>query len=98
VALPPVDLPPPTDAPINPGLAPSPPAASLCGFSLPKSLFKFGFKLPALAFPPAIPTPYLALGLNCSLSNPLDVSAGLRYGGGRTPNADPDPDLLEQAQ
>lgn len=81
------------------GLPPSLPAVSLCGFSFPpKLLFKFGFTLPVtLSFPPPLPIPHLSLSLNCNLSNPIGVTAGLKWGAGRTSNALPDPDVLEQA-
>jgi hypothetical protein len=75
------------------GSGPAPSAASLCGFQFPPTLFfKFGFTLPPL---PQLPIPHLSLGLNCNLSNPLSVNAGLTYGGGRTSNAPPDPDMQE---
>lgn len=97
---PPVDGPPPTPAgvSINVGLTPSLPAVALCGFGIPPIGFKFSLSLGGLSFPPAIPIPFLQLALNCDLTNPLSVNAGLAYGGGRTPNADPDPDYAEQAQ
>lgn len=75
------------------GFSQSPiPAATLCGFALPKLSFKLGFKLPALKFPPAPSSFGVSLGLNCSTDNPINVSAGLPYGGGRVSTSDPDPD------
>lgn len=94
--------PPPPDAPpvaqqalatANAGFSPGPPAAELCGFKLPTFLFGIKFNLPPISFPPPIPNFRLSLGLNCSLSNPINISAGVAYGGGRVPNSDPDPDL-----
>jgi hypothetical protein len=103
INAPPTAGPPPGPAtsPVTAGLAPSPTAASLCGFALPSLRFKFGFVLPALPALPKLPSIHLPLGLNCSQNNPLAVAQSggkpLPYGGGRTPNADPDPDYVEQA-
>jgi hypothetical protein len=97
---------PPTNNPTPPGFAgstvsasagidfPPSPAASICGFSLGLPHFHFGFKLPSIAFPPALPIPFISFKLTCSLPNPIDVTAGLKlpYGGGRTYNAPPNPD------
>jgi len=72
--------------------------ADLCGFSIPALTFRLGFNLPPLNFPPAIPRFHLSLGLNCSLDNPFDFTAGFTSGGGRIGTSDPDPDLaLDQA-
>lgn len=72
----------------------SPPAIALCGFALPLPGYVFGLKLPSpIPFPPPIPKLKLAIGLNCALNNPLDVSAGVDFGGGKVANADLDPDL-----
>lgn len=92
---PPPDNPPP--GPVNAGFAPGPPVGSLCGFTIPTIRFKLGFNLPsgAFAFPPKLPIPKLPLGINCAQNNPADVSSGQPFGGGRTSNADPDPDLQE---
>lgn len=78
---------------------PPSPKASICGFSIGPPRFKFGFILPMIAFPPQIPIPYIAFKLVCALPNPIDVSAGLKapFGGGRSYNAEPDPDLMEDA-
>ena len=99
--------PPPPDAPpvaqqatsqANAGFAAGPPIGQICGFTVPGFTFKLLPSLPPISFPPPIPTFSLSIGLNCSLSNPLNISAGLAYGGGRVSNADPDPDLqLDQA-
>jgi hypothetical protein len=70
------------------------PVASLCGFALPSILLGLGIVLPSpLPIPPPLPKFKLAIGLNCSLDNPLDVSAGIEFGGGRVATGDPDPDL-----
>lgn len=80
------------------GLPDSPGALSLCGFTFPPPIFfQFGFQLPTINFPPPLPSIFLALSINCSLTNPLNLSGGLKYGGGRDSNAPPDPDQLEQA-
>jgi hypothetical protein len=93
---------PPPDAPplasqalatANAGFSASPPIAELCGFKIPFFLFSLGFVLPPIPFPFPIPKFRLSLGLNCSLTNPLNVSAGIDSGGGRVSNSDPDPDL-----
>jgi hypothetical protein len=95
------DLPPPPPATASgvsasAGFEPGPVAASLCGFKLPFGRFKFGFKIPGIDFPPKLPFPYVAFGINCNLSNPIDMSVGLKYGGGRQPNHGVDPDLDDQ--
>lgn len=75
-----------------------PPAAELCGFKLPFAFFGFAFELPPITFPPAFPRFGVALGLNCSLDNPINVSASLPYGGGRIGTSDPDgDDAFDQA-
>jgi hypothetical protein len=78
---------------------PPSPKASLCGFALGLPRFTFGFKLPSIKFPPPIPLPFIAFKLSCDPKNPIDVTAGLAlpFGGGRTPNNDPDPDLDEDS-
>jgi hypothetical protein len=91
----------PTGATASLDFPPSPSASSLCGFKFPPTVaLKFSFKLPPLAtlspFPP-LPSVHVGLALNCQASNPLDVAKDVPYGGGRQPNAPPDPDLLEQA-
>jgi len=98
---------PPGPPPAAPGASitvgmstPTLPAIAICGllFKFPPAIFfSFGFTLPTIPFPPKIPLPYISLSLNCNLSNPLNVSAGLSYGGGRQSNADPDPDMQEAA-
>jgi hypothetical protein len=77
---------------------PGPPVAQLCGFKLPSFVPKFSFSLPGgLSFPPKLPTFPVQIGLNCNASNPLNVSAGLSWGGGRVSSGDPDADdLLDQ--
>ena len=60
----------------------SPPAIALCGFALPLPGYVFGLKFLSLVqFMPF--KLKLMLGLNCALNNPLDVSAGVDFGGGR---------------
>jgi hypothetical protein len=93
---------PPVDAPSLPdqsalsasaGFDPGLPAADLCGFVVPFFSFALGFDPPPISFPPPIPTFGPSLGLNCSTTNPISVSAKLPYGGGRVGTGDPDPDL-----
>jgi hypothetical protein len=66
--------------------------ASPCNFSFKLPSFTFGFTLKLPGFPPPIPIPRFRLALSCDLSKPIDVSAGLDYGGGRTSNSLPSPD------
>ena len=66
--------------------------ASPCNFQIGLPRFSFGFQLPSISFPPPIPFPKFAFELSCSLDQPVNVSAGLEYGGGRQPAFDPDPD------
>lgn len=95
---PPKDDPSPAEqdaASVDAGFALGPPVASLCGFAIPSLRFKFGLKfpgLPGISFPPPLPFPFLSLGIHCDSDNPLDVTAGVKYGGGRVSNAPPDPD------
>lgn len=78
------------------GDLPAVPAVSLCGFSLPLPIFKFGFKLPGLGIPipPPIPPFQLALGLTCPPfgTSPIDITAGVPNGGGRKGVVPKDPD------
>jgi hypothetical protein len=71
--------------------------ASLCGFAIPSFLFILKFLLPPLPFPLPLPTFNFSIGLNCDLNNPINVSAGLTWGGGRKPSYDRDPDEAEAA-
>jgi len=74
------------------GFSNSPPAASLCGFKIPKLFINFGLHIPFPSLPPFPPKFKLSLGINCDLKNPLSFSAGLEWGGGRVGVHDPDPD------
>jgi hypothetical protein len=69
--------------------------ASICGFSIRLPKFSISFLLPAIAFPPKLPIPRFSLQLTCDPSNPINVSAGLGYGGGRVSRTDPDPDTTD---
>lgn len=93
---PPVNFPQPLGAGAGASVSldfPPSPTASICGFSLGIPRFKIGFVLPSIALPFVIP--YISFKLVCKLPNPVDISAGLNspFGGGRTFNADPNPDL-----
>src|SRR6266478_2230454 len=97
---PPVDQPAPdTSTSTTSSFAqPTAPVSSLCAFTVPKlPAFKPGFSLPtgALAIPPSLPLPKIPFGISCSQNNPQNASKDVPYGGGRTPNADPSPDLDE---
>lgn len=67
--------------------------ASPCSFELRLPKLSLSFKFP-IPFPPpfALPIPMLRFALSCDLSKPLDVTAGIAPGGGRTAQYDPDPD------
>jgi len=52
----------------------------------------FNLNLPAIPFPPPLPFFSFSLSLNCDLNNPLSISGGLQWGGGRVASFDPDPD------
>jgi hypothetical protein len=70
-----------------------PPAAQLCGFTVPTFTFKPKFKLPGLSFPPPLPSFKPSLGINCGQTNPVAVPA-LPDGGGRVATYDQDPDQI----
>ncbi len=66
--------------------------ASPCNFTFKLPSFTFGFNF-SFKFPPFdIPIPRFRLAISCDLSNPVDVSAGLDFGGGRLSCSDPSPD------
>jgi hypothetical protein len=68
-------------------------SAEECKFEFKLPNFTFGLKIPPFPpFPPPIPFPRFRLAISCDLSNPVDVSASIEPGGGRTSNADPSPD------
>lgn len=68
-------------------------SATICTFSLSLVLPKFFLTIPSIPFPPPFfPFPYFKLVLSCDLNKPIDVSAGVKFGGGRIPCFDPDPD------
>ena len=94
---PPPDAPPPDDQDLvtaDASFEPGPSAVSLCGFAFPPTFkFSFGFKLPSLTLPLPINF-FFNLGINCSLDNPFDLSAGVSAGGGRTALGPRDPDEL----
>jgi hypothetical protein len=76
--------------------------AECCGFSLDLSLgFKINFKLPSIKFGPAalsLIVPYLGFSLSCANPTaPVNLAAGIPWGGGRIPNGEPDPDDNENA-
>jgi hypothetical protein len=67
--------------------------ASPCEFQFKLPSFSFGLIIPPFKFPPFdIPIPRFKLALSCDLSNPIDVSVGLDFGGGRVATFDPNPD------
>lgn len=66
-----------------------------CGFCIALPKWKLKLNIPGFKFPPDIPLPFLSLKLSCDLAFPIDVSAGISFGGGRTSKAPTDPDLSE---
>lgn len=58
--------------------------ASLCEFSLKLPSFPFppafSIKIP---FPPPFPFPKFSFALSCDPSKPIDITAGIEFGGGR---------------
>lgn len=58
--------------------------ASVCGFDFPFPTIPFppAFNLP-FTFPPKLPTIKFALKLTCNPRDPIDITAGIAYGGGR---------------
>ncbi len=84
-AAPPVDFPPPDDqdkVSADASMSVGKPVVDLCSFKLP---FAFSVSLHIPDILPKIPTFWfkLGFGLNCSLDNPLDVTASSPFGGGR---------------
>lgn len=69
--------------------------ASLCEFRLKLPSFTFGFVLPPIPFPPTLPFPKFGFELSCDPSNPIDISAGLEFGGGRIACFEVDQDSLD---
>lgn len=70
--------------------------ASICGFSLKIPdipIPPVSIRLPSLAdLLPKIPIPTLSFALSCDPTKPIDITAGLPFGGGRIPCVLPDPD------
>lgn len=73
-------------------------SASICGFEpkLPSIPFPPVFSLP-FEFPPPLPKLKLAWSLTCDPSKPIDITAGIEWGGGRVGCQDDDPDQQEAA-
>lgn len=67
--------------------------ADVCGLVIKIPTFSFGFVLPPIPALPELPIPFFGFELSCDPRNPINVTAGLDYGGGRIPNYDPNPDL-----
>jgi len=64
-----------------------------CEFKIVLPFPQFSLNLPPIPFPPfPFPLFNLNLALSCSLDEPIDMSSGQPYGGGRIPCFDPDPD------
>jgi hypothetical protein len=71
--------------------------ATCCGFTLNLSLaFLINFQLPPIP-DILILLPYLGFSISCDPTKPVNLAAGLPWGGGRQPNAPPDPDLDENS-
>lgn len=76
------------------GFAPGPTSFDICGFKFPP-LFKFSFRFNLPTFELPTFNFNFAIGINCSLDNPFDVSAGVSYGGGRKASGPRDPDYKD---
>jgi hypothetical protein len=87
---PPLDAPPPAEAPVDAGFEPSPTGTSICGFGIPLPAFQFSVSIPGFDFMFELPQLSYGLALKCDLSEPLDATFG--WGGGRQSTGDPDPD------
>ncbi len=61
--------------------------AEICNFSLhvPNIPLPPQFILPAIDFPPPLPIPKVSFALSCDPNKPIDLSAGIAFGGGRIP-------------
>ena len=70
--------------------------ANPCEFSLKLPIPKLNIKLPSIPLP-KIPLPIFNFdfSLSCSLDNPIDVTAGLKFGGGRVTCFDTDSEAKE---
>lgn len=67
--------------------------ANPCNFSFRLPSFIPSLSLPSIPFPPLpFPVPSFEFKLSCSLDQPIDVSAGLSWGGGKIPCFEPSPD------
>jgi hypothetical protein len=70
--------------------------ATCCGFTLDIEVgFVINFQLPAFALNLELLLPYIGFTISCDPGKPVNISAGLPYGGGRVSNSEPDPDLSE---
>lgn len=71
-------------------------SASICGFNftIPSFPFPPAFNF-AFNFPPPLPIPKLGFALTCDPKNPIDITAGLEWGGGRISCQDANPDDVE---
>jgi len=69
--------------------------ASPCDFKLKLPSFSIRINLPSIPFPPALPTLAFHFALSCDLANPISVSGGVAYGGGKVASFDSDPDMQE---
>jgi hypothetical protein len=99
---PPPDAPPPGPPGVitaDVGLAAGPPVATICGFPIPDILprLKFGLNIPGIDALFNLPSLHIGLGINCSTSNPFDITAGVSPGGGRVGSSAPDPDIAASA-
>lgn len=66
--------------------------AANCQFQIKFPSFAFGVTIPSLPFPPILPFPTFGFELSCDPSKPINVSAGLAFGGGRVACFDTNPD------
>ncbi len=69
-----------------------------CGISVALPTWILGVPIPpSISFPPTFPPFSLSFHfrLSCDPTNPVSVTSGVPWGGGRTSNAPPDPDDSE---
>lgn len=66
-----------------------------CGLSIKIPRFSIAFILPTIPFPPTIPIPFFGFALSCDPLSPINMTAGLDYGGGRVARFDANPDATD---
>lgn len=74
-------------------------SAQICNFSrkLPNIPLPPQFILPDIDFPPKLPIPKFSFALSCDPNKPIDLSAGIAWGGGRISCTIPGDDDVDEA-